>query len=186
MNLSQYPVFPWVLSDYESKEIDLTRNESFRDLSLPMGAIGKRRKFEFMVCDLLNHNSFAYHPPKKTYHHHIFYRTYFRHRFDSALFHSMHTQRRYEEMPSPKYLYSTHFSTPAYAVHYLVRVFPQRFLRLQGGKFDKADRTFTSVANAWKAATEAPADVREVNTFLSFSLFSLIFFMSKHNGELLY
>eukprot|EP00475_Leptophrys_vorax_P018290 TRINITY_DN2494_c0_g3_i1.p1 TRINITY_DN2494_c0_g3~~TRINITY_DN2494_c0_g3_i1.p1 ORF type:complete len:688 (+),score=124.16 TRINITY_DN2494_c0_g3_i1:997-3060(+) len=38
-SLSQYPIFPWVLSDYCSKEIDLDNPESFRDLSKTMGAL---------------------------------------------------------------------------------------------------------------------------------------------------
>ena len=30
-DLSQYPVFPWVLADYGSEELDLTEPNSFRD-----------------------------------------------------------------------------------------------------------------------------------------------------------
>lgn len=37
-DLTQYPVFPFVLSDYCSEELDLTSIQSFRDLSKPMGA----------------------------------------------------------------------------------------------------------------------------------------------------
>lgn len=37
-DLSQYPVLPWVLADYESAVLDLTSPASFRDLSKPMGA----------------------------------------------------------------------------------------------------------------------------------------------------
>ena len=37
-DLTQYPVFPWVLADYTSDEIDLTDPLTFRDLSRPMGA----------------------------------------------------------------------------------------------------------------------------------------------------
>jgi hypothetical protein len=42
-DLTQYPVFPWVLSDYESSSLDLTRASSFRDLSKPMGALDPAR-----------------------------------------------------------------------------------------------------------------------------------------------
>ncbi len=37
-DLTQYPVFPWVLADYSSPELDLNDPRSFRDLSKPMGA----------------------------------------------------------------------------------------------------------------------------------------------------
>ncbi|KAJ5183037.1 Concanavalin A-like lectin/glucanase subgroup [Penicillium capsulatum] len=36
-DLTQYPVFPWVLADYTSEELDLTDPKTFRDLSKPMG-----------------------------------------------------------------------------------------------------------------------------------------------------
>ena len=38
-DLTQYPVFPWVLADYVSDTIDLTRRDQFRDLSKPIGAL---------------------------------------------------------------------------------------------------------------------------------------------------
>ena len=36
-DLSQYPVFPWIIADYESEKLDLTKPETFRDLSRPIG-----------------------------------------------------------------------------------------------------------------------------------------------------
>ncbi|XP_039288405.1 neurobeachin-like protein 1 isoform X2 [Nilaparvata lugens] len=36
-DLSQYPVFPWILADYTSSELDLTDPKTFRDLSKPIG-----------------------------------------------------------------------------------------------------------------------------------------------------
>jgi hypothetical protein len=36
-DLTQYPVFPWVIADYTSDELDLTNPKTFRDLSKPMG-----------------------------------------------------------------------------------------------------------------------------------------------------
>lgn len=38
-DLSQYPVFPWILSDYTSDILDLTNPKSFRDLSKPIGVV---------------------------------------------------------------------------------------------------------------------------------------------------
>ncbi|ROT40949.1 WD repeat and FYVE domain-containing protein [Sodiomyces alkalinus F11] len=37
-DLTQYPVFPWVLADYTSEELNLDDPATFRDLSKPMGA----------------------------------------------------------------------------------------------------------------------------------------------------
>ncbi len=42
-DLTQYPVFPWVLADYKSSKLDLTRPDTFRDLSKPIGALNEKR-----------------------------------------------------------------------------------------------------------------------------------------------
>ncbi|TBU31477.1 beach-domain-containing protein [Dichomitus squalens] len=41
---TQYPVFPWVLQDYASSKLDLSSAATFRDLSLPMGALTEARR----------------------------------------------------------------------------------------------------------------------------------------------
>ncbi|KAK7204492.1 hypothetical protein BZA70DRAFT_296257 [Myxozyma melibiosi] len=46
-DLTQYPVFPWVIADYTSEELDLTNPATFRDLSKPMGAQTPDREREF-------------------------------------------------------------------------------------------------------------------------------------------
>ena len=46
-DLTQYPVFPWVLADYTSEELDLADPRSFRDLSKPMGCQNPERQAEF-------------------------------------------------------------------------------------------------------------------------------------------
>eukprot|EP00887_Chlorella_sp_A99_P003486 scaffold7.g3486.t1 len=42
-DLNQYPVFPWVIADYTSQELDLNSPASFRDLDKPVGALNPRR-----------------------------------------------------------------------------------------------------------------------------------------------
>ncbi|TRX89750.1 hypothetical protein FHL15_009340 [Xylaria flabelliformis] len=46
-DLTQYPVFPWVLADYTSDELNLEDPATFRDLSKPMGAQTARRQAEY-------------------------------------------------------------------------------------------------------------------------------------------
>ena len=46
-DLTQYPVFPWILCDYESETLDLTDPGVYRDLSKPMGAIGPERAEQY-------------------------------------------------------------------------------------------------------------------------------------------
>jgi len=38
-DLSQYPVFPWVIFDFKSDSIDLSNKDIYRDLSKPVGAL---------------------------------------------------------------------------------------------------------------------------------------------------
>eukprot|EP00232_Nephroselmis_pyriformis_P008656 CAMPEP_0182883068 /NCGR_PEP_ID=MMETSP0034_2-20130328/18168_1 /TAXON_ID=156128 /ORGANISM="Nephroselmis pyriformis, Strain CCMP717" /LENGTH=360 /DNA_ID=CAMNT_0025016191 /DNA_START=185 /DNA_END=1263 /DNA_ORIENTATION=- len=42
-DLSQYPVFPWVIKDYTSDRLDLNNPAVFRDLSKPIGALNADR-----------------------------------------------------------------------------------------------------------------------------------------------
>lgn len=46
-DMTQYPVFPFVLSDYESEKIDLSDPNVYRDLSKPMGAQSNMREQQF-------------------------------------------------------------------------------------------------------------------------------------------
>ncbi|XP_056879537.1 protein FAN-like [Takifugu flavidus] len=42
-DLSQYPVFPWIIADYSSAQLDMTNAATFRDLSKPVGALNRER-----------------------------------------------------------------------------------------------------------------------------------------------
>ncbi|KAL0289478.1 UNVERIFIED_CONTAM: BEACH domain-containing protein B [Sesamum calycinum] len=52
-DLTQYPVFPWVLADYSSETLDLKKSSTFRDLSKPVGALDPKR---FQVFEDRYHN----------------------------------------------------------------------------------------------------------------------------------
>lgn len=111
-------MFPWVISNYNSEDIDIADPNNYRDLSKPMGALNPRRLKDF--------------------------------------------KERYLDMPSPKFLYGTHYSTPGYVIGYLVRKKPEYMLKLQSGKFDKPDRLFKSIKGDWKNVMENPTSVKEL------------------------
>ncbi|XP_057452710.1 BEACH domain-containing protein C2-like [Lotus japonicus] len=46
-DITQYPVFPWILSDYSSESLDLSNPSSYRDLSKPVGALNPDRLKKF-------------------------------------------------------------------------------------------------------------------------------------------
>lgn len=47
-DLMQYPVFPWILNDYDSDVLDLSNPTIFRDFSKPMGAQCPLRLEQFL------------------------------------------------------------------------------------------------------------------------------------------
>jgi len=65
-DLTQYPVFPWVLADYTSEELDLDDPRTFRDLSKPMGCQTPAREAEFReryhtFAEMSDHNTPPFH-----------------------------------------------------------------------------------------------------------------------------
>ncbi|XP_053571863.1 protein FAN [Bombina bombina] len=70
--------------------------------------------------------------------------------------------QRYHEMPDPKFIYGSHYSSPGYVLFYLVRVAPEYMLCIQNGKFDHADRTFNSIAETWRNCLEGVTDFKEL------------------------
>ena len=65
-DLTQYPVFPWVIADYTSEELNLADPRSFRDLTKPMGCQTPERQAEFRerfqsFAEMGDQNSPAFH-----------------------------------------------------------------------------------------------------------------------------
>ncbi|KAL6629117.1 hypothetical protein ACP70R_028882 [Stipagrostis hirtigluma subsp. patula] len=52
-DLTQYPIFPWILADYSSEKLDFNKSSTFRDLSKPVGALDAKR---FKVFEDRYHN----------------------------------------------------------------------------------------------------------------------------------
>jgi hypothetical protein len=124
-DLSQYPIFPWVLSNYTSPVLDLTDPANFRDLSKPIGTLAPERLATFLE------------------------------RFNT-----------WDESDAgmPAFHYGTHYSTPGYVLFWLMRLqpFTDLSVKLQGGKFDHADRLFFSIEHEWYNCQSSTSDVREL------------------------
>ncbi|XP_034166552.1 neurobeachin isoform X3 [Pangasianodon hypophthalmus] len=121
-DLNQYPVFPWVLTNYESEELDLTLPGNFRDLSKPIGALNPKRA--------------------------VFY------------------AERYEawDDEAPPCHYSTHYSSAASTLHWLIRIepFTTFFLSTNGNKFHHPNRTFSGIMRSWRHCQRDTSDVKEL------------------------
>lgn len=58
-DLTQYPIFPWILADYSSEKLDFNKSSTFRDLSKPVGALDAKR---FKVGSILMELSLLVNP----------------------------------------------------------------------------------------------------------------------------
>lgn len=117
-DLTQYPVFPWIISNYSTNDLDLNDEDNYRDLSKPVGALNSSRLEKLLA--------------------------------------------RYDEMPEPKFLYGSHYSTPGFVLFYLARLYPHYVLCLQSGCFDHPDRMFNSVAEVYKNCLTNMSDFKEL------------------------
>ncbi|XP_038062031.1 WD repeat and FYVE domain-containing protein 3-like isoform X2 [Patiria miniata] len=155
-DLMQYPVFPWILADYDSEELRLDKFSTFRDLSKPMGAQTEARLQQF------------------------------RKRYDewedpTAFSPSLAGSVGEFQGETPPYYYGTHYSCAMIVASMMVRMepFTKHFLRLQGGHFDLADRMFHSIKDAWLSASERNiADVKELTP----EFFYLPELLTNHNN----
>uniref|UniRef100_A0A7N8XMH7 Neurobeachin n=1 Tax=Mastacembelus armatus TaxID=205130 RepID=A0A7N8XMH7_9TELE len=122
-DLNQYPVFPWVLTNYDSEELDLTLPGNFRDLSKPIGALNPKRA------------------------------AFYAERYET-----------WEDDQTPPCHYSSHYSTAASTLHWLVRIepFTTFFLSTNNNKFDHPDRTFSAIARSWRNCQRDTSDVKEL------------------------
>ena len=144
-DISQYPVFPWILSNYsdplqieQKNEGNIIIDYSYRDLSLPMGMLESgpesiKRKKQFMET------------------------------YDTLRNEEGETEGEIDIKMKP-YIYGSNYSNPSFVCNFLARLFPFTHIsiELQGYDFDKPERMFLSVANSFLNSTSQKTDVREL------------------------
>ena len=153
-DLAQYPVFPWVLSDYEGKcsniennsnesesefILDLEDSDSYRDLSIPIGAY---------THDRLN---------------------------------LMQEKMKIKtDEDNSAYLYGSFYSSAAVVIGYFIRMepFTTLHINLQSGRFDNPERLFFSLPRSWISVTTVSMDFRELTP----EFFYLPDFLINHNN----
>lgn len=138
-DLSQYPIFPWILADYTSSKLNLSDQRSFRDLKWPMGAQNENQREIFME---------KYRDLNDAYR--------------EALINSERDGESADVLPP--FHFGTHYSCMGFVLWYLIRIEPFTSLHIwmQDGKFDKADRLFDSIELAWKGCATNQNDVKEL------------------------
>ena len=135
-DISQYPVFPWILNDYNDPlKMEGEENEqkyNIRDMATPMGMMTVSDESEARK-ELFIEN---YETLKETA----------------------------EDGLMKPYFFGSNYSNPVYTCHFLMRVFPftQIAIELQGSKFDHAERLFLSVEDSFTFSLTQKTDVREL------------------------
>ena len=141
-DISQYPVFPWILSNYEdplikekkniftNDENDIVKDYLYRDLSVPMGMLS--------INEDSSRRSINY----------------------SSTFQIISEDKNI----SKPYFYGCNYSNPTYICNYLIRIFPfsQACIEIQGTGFDNPHRLFSSIIKTFKNASTQSTDVREL------------------------
>lgn len=140
-DLNQYPIFPWVLTNYEDSEIDLSSPNNYRYEEASLTTISFTDSWSLHNRDLSKPIG-ALNPSR---------REYFEERYAS-----------WDNDQIPPFHYGTHYSTSAFVLNYLLRLepFTTMFLALQSGKFDHPNRLFSSIKLAWDNCQRDTSDVK--------------------------
>lgn len=136
-DLMQYPVFPFVVADYYTKELDLKDPKSFRKLCYPISIQNEEKTKKYIDTYNILQSECAKGP------------------FTPGL----------PQQFSKPYHYGSHYSNSGIVLHFMVRVppFTEMFLAFQGKSFDIADRTFRRLATTWLlSSSESATDVKEL------------------------
>ncbi|MCJ8730848.1 hypothetical protein PDJAM_G00189080 [Pangasius djambal] len=135
-DLMQYPVFPFILSDYTSEMLDLQDPSIYRNLSKPIAVQSKEKEDRYVDN----------------------YR-YLEEEYKKGA-------REDDPMPPVQpYHYGSHYSNSGTVLHFLVRMppFTKMFLAYQDQSFDIPDRTFHSMKTTWRLSSyESMTDVKEL------------------------
>ena len=171
-DLTQYPVFPWIIKDYESKKLNAFNETNIRELQKPIGALGNKDRIscfmqnynESKEIELANKEKSSKEVTGKK-------KNKEEKKTNSELNINENEENKIEnsdnkviEIQEKRYFYSSHYSNPFYVVHYMYKLFPYSCcaIELQGDGFDKRERQFVSIINSWKNCMNENTDVREL------------------------
>jgi hypothetical protein len=160
-DLTQYPIFPWVIKDYESKKLNAFNESNIRDLNKPIGALGSELRLECFMQNYKESKELEMETRAKKEKLLIRIKEKKEEKDKNNLEENDNNSLLVEEK---RYFYSSHYSNPFYVVHYMSKVFPYSFcaIELQGDGFDKRERQFLSMINSWNNCMNENTDIREL------------------------
>ncbi len=143
-DLTQYPVFPWVLADYKNEQLNFTKESiTYRDLSKPIGALSpdKLDHFKSKYFEIIKHSQTLF----------------------SSLPHSNNNTENNNDNSEKPYMYLSHYSTPCNVLYFLIRQVPSYILKVQNeGYGGPPDRIFFDVGRSWFNGLSVLADNKEL------------------------
>ena len=179
-DLTQYPVFPWIITNYQSEE--LNEKDDFRNLSLPVGMFdfnekAEMRKETFIEFYNTLKNELKESSPDFDYDEFLEkLDVYFEHYNNKKSKKDKDKEKDNEnnqnveglvgkiEINQLPYYYGSHYSNPTYVSHYLTRIFPHASISIEihGDKFDDPNRMFISLNRTFETASTLKDDIREL------------------------
>ncbi len=178
-DLTQYPVFPWIIINYDTLELE--ENRDFRNLSIPMGMLDINEKAEARKETFIDFYNTLKTDMKESMP--DFDYAAFLDKFDGYIEHYNHKKNKNKDKDKDKdennldetnvnkvqinqlpYFYGTHYSNPTYVSHYLTRLFPHASISIEihGDKFDDPERMFISLHRTFETASTLKDDIREL------------------------
>ncbi|KAL5970474.1 Lysosomal-trafficking regulator [Taenia solium] len=165
-DVTQYPIFPWILADYESEVLDLEKtSSSFRRLDRPISVqtesrmMAVSRHYEEMKAQSLEIDVVG--------------------------------GEEQRTLLCPIFHYPSFCSNEAIILHLLFRLIPYSFrlIQFQDGNFDDPNRLFHSIASEWSLTTSSTAFAKELvpefyfrpDMFVNCENFEL---GTRHDGEI--
>ena len=171
-DLTQYPVFPWIITNYSGESEEISIKNDFRNLNLPIGMLGITEKGELRketykeTYETLKNDLKEMFPDFN-------YQDYLK-KSDEYLENYKKNKLKKEkenqeeivniEFNQIPYFYGSHYSNPTYVSHFLSRTFPYTYItiEIQGKTFDEPDRMFTSMEKTFLSTCSLKDDVREL------------------------
>ena len=175
-DITQYPVFPWLLQFYDLNNKTLEKVE-YRDFKLPMGMMeltekGKNRKenylnlYNYSIKEIEDNNikKEKEKEQESLFSNFLDFGKNVITKIKDTIFNEEIIPYEDIELNEVPYIFGSHFSNYAYISHYLVRLFPFTLtaIEVQGDKFDAPDRLFININRSFISAVSQVSDLREL------------------------
>lgn len=157
-DLSLYPFFPWIISEFDTDTLDLNDFNNFRDLTQPIGALGEERLNELLnrMSEMKEVNANIERQLKL-----------------SSMKKKKNEKTSYQNMASlinisdgfeEPYLYFAYVICPLSVFLYLIRMepFTTLHINMQSGKFDHGSRIFSSIKDSYHSSITSLNNYREL------------------------